>query len=43
VRLSSAEYLQEDGLELVAEGAVDEDVDGRVDGHQEVGYLSSVS
>ena len=29
-------YLKEDGLEFVSEGAVDQDVDGRVDGDQEV-------
>ena len=39
MRLAAAEDLQEDGLELVAEGAVDQDVDGRVDRHQEVGHL----
>ena len=39
VRLPAAEDLQEDGLELVAEGAVDQDVDGGVDRHEEVGHL----
>ena len=36
VWLSAAEDLEEDGLELVAESAVDQDVDGGVDSHQEV-------
>ena len=39
MRFSSAEDLEEDGLELVAEGAVDQDVDRGVDRHQEVGHL----
>ena len=39
--LLSAEYLHEDRLELVAEDAVDEEVDGGVDAHQEVRDLCS--
>ena len=37
-----AEELHEDGAELVAEDAVDEDVDGRVDGDQQVRHLDQL-
>ena len=37
-----AEYLHEDRLELVPEDAVDEDVDGRVDGDEQVGHLDQL-
>ena len=39
VGLAAAEDLHEDRLELVAKDAVDEEVDGGVDAHQEVRYL----
>ena len=40
--LAPAEELHEDGAELVAEDAVDEDVDGRVDGDQQVRHLDQL-